>query len=89
VKEKKTVESGRVLSVQEALSAAADYYRRYQGELVNLKARLDLSHVNEGDRLEAFIPTGLAVNDYQFNAPETIASAGLSKNSEGNSCAGN
>ena len=83
MKPKKTEESDRVLLAQEALSAAADHYRRYQGEQVNLKARLDLSQVNEGDRLEAFIPTGLAVNDYEFNAPDAIAAAGLSKNSEG------
>ena len=81
--QKKAVGNDRILSAQEALSAAADYYRRYQGELVSLKARLDLSQVNEGDRLEAFIPTGLVVNDYEFNAPEAIAVAGLSKNSEG------
>ena len=83
MKQKKTVESDRIHSAQEVLSAAADYYRRYQGEPVCLKARLDLNQVNEGDRLEAFIPTGLAVNDYLFNLPEAITSAGLSKNPEG------
>lgn len=83
MKAKNVVESDRVLLVQDALSVAADYYRRYRGEQVRLSAQLDLSQVNEGDCLEAFIPTGLAVNDYQFNAPEAILAATISKNSDG------
>ena len=60
-----------------------DYYRRYQGETLHLTARLNLSQLSQGDRLEAFIPTGLAVNDYLFNLPDAITSTGLSKNPEG------
>jgi len=83
VKQKKTVDSNRILLNEEPLSVAADYYRRYQGEPVSLKARLDLGQVNEGDRLETFIPSGLAVKDYSFNLPEAVPAVGLSKNSEG------
>jgi phage tail-like protein len=85
VKQKNTVNGDRIFMVEELLSVAADYYRRYQGEPVNLKARLDLSQVNEGNQLEAFIPNGLAVNDYSFNLPELVTPVGLSKNSEGQS----
>lgn len=85
MKQKKTVDSDRILLAEELLTVAADYYRRYQGEPVCLKARLDLSQVNEGDRLEAFVPSGLKVNDYSFNSPEAIASSGIINNAEGQS----